>query len=174
MLTMLAPLLSLFGGTAFRLFIGNLFEGVKQLMDHKQELERMSLQDRLDQNLHTRTIEALKAQQEMGIKVVEAQSAAAADTADSQGFLETIKGINASTANFVATGKWWIDMWPDLIGSWNSAIRPTMAVVAIALWIMAVNKAGWVMTDWDKDLAGGIMGLFIGDRIHATRNRDVS
>lgn len=170
MIALLTPLLALFGGTAFRLFIGNAMDWFKQATDHKQELEKMRLQMEIDNNEHKLNMEAQTLQSQLGIKTIEAQSVAASALVDSSGFLETIKGINATSAMVFATGKWWIDMIPNLIAAFNQVIRPTMAAVAIWLWILAVYKAGWIMSDWDKELAAGIFGVFIGDRIHAKRN----
>ena len=47
-------------------------------------------------------------------------------------------------------------------------IRPAGATFCLAVWIAAVVKQGFVLNDWDRELMGLFLGVFVGARIHAT------
>lgn len=150
-LTALSGLFSFLGGSFFRMIWGEVSSYFNKLQDHQFEIERMNLQNTLDDANHTRTIEMLRLQSELGLKVVEAQSAANIG-------LEEAKAFTVAQANaFQRTGIFLVDLW-------NNVIRPACATVALVLWIYKLVHVQGVMDAWDLDLIGAIFGFFFADR----------
>lgn len=164
---MIASLLALLGGTAFRLFLGGVLDFFTKKADASTEMDKMRLQADLDDRAHKNKLEELGVAAQQGIQQVQVQGALASQAIVDNGWVETIKGINDTAAAIKPTGKWWIDVIPTLIMSFNQVIRPTLAAVAITLWFLSLYKAGFKLTDWDQGLVASVLGVFIGDRIHA-------
>ena len=77
------PVMSFFGGAAFRMIWGELSSWWTKKQDHAQEVELMRLQGELAAAQHARNLEAQRLQHELGIKVIEAQTAARWGTSSS-------------------------------------------------------------------------------------------
>lgn len=152
----MSAILSFLGGSAFRMVWGELANWFKKRQDHRQELEAIEQQARLDAQRHAQTIEAMKLQADLGIKTIEAKSDADQALSDAEAFRV------AMTAANTPTGIRWVD-------AWNGSIRPTAATIAIALWVLALNEAGWKMGEWDRELVGVILGFFFAHRVFAKK-----
>lgn len=148
---MLSALLSFLGGSVFRMIWGEASAFINKKQDHKHEVEMLKLQAELDDKAHQRTLEAQKAQAELGIKTIEAQAVAAVDKSEADAF-----GIAVSQA-FKPTGYSVVDIW-------NGIIRPCAATIALVLWVMKLIANKFVMDDWDRELGGAILGFFFADR----------
>lgn len=155
---MFAALLSFLGGSVFRMVWGEASAFLNKKQDHKHEIEMLKLQSELDDKAHQRTLEAQKAQAELGIKTIEAQAVAAVDKAEADAF-----GMAVAQA-FKPTGYSVVDIW-------NGIIRPCAATIALALWVMKLVANKFVMDDWDRELGGAVLGFFFADRSLGKRGK---
>jgi hypothetical protein len=144
-------LFSFLGGSVFRMIWGEVSAWYNKKQDHTFEIERMRLQSDLDAAQHQRTQEALRLQNELGIKLVEAKAEADVATAEASAFAKVMENA------FKPTGFAFVDIW-------NGVIRPSAATIALALWVLKLNQQGWKMDDWDVTLAGTVLGFFFADR----------
>jgi len=152
---MFTALLTFLGGATVRLALGHLFEALTKWQDQKAELERLRLQKEIDDAQHARQMESIRLQADMGVKVIEAQTVAHVTQADADAFIEAVKATGTRTG--VA-----------LIDAWNGSIRPALATLCIVLWGAKIVGAGFVLDEWDRELVGLALGVFVGGRIHAT------
>lgn len=155
---MLSALLSFLGGSVFRMVWGEASAFINKKQDHQHEVELLKLQSELDDKAHQRTLEAQRVQSELGIKIIEAQAAAAVDKADADAF-----GLAVAQA-FKPTGYGIVDIW-------NGIIRPCAATIALTLWVMKLATNGFVMDDWDRELGGAVLGFFFADRSLGKRGK---
>lgn len=148
---MLEAILSFLGGSVFRMIWGEVSAWYNKRQDHQFEIERMRLQNELDDRQHARAQEALRLQSELGIRTIEAKSEADVAVAEADAFTEAMRNA------FKPTGWAVVDVW-------NGVIRPAAATLALALWVAKLMAQGWKMDDWDIALAGMILGFFFADR----------
>ena len=116
---MISALLTFLGGTAMRLFLGHLFDFVTKWQDAKNEIVRLRLQGELDAAAHTRNLDAIRLQADLGVKVIEANTAAGVTLAEADAFVEAVRNTGRPT------GIQWVD-------AWNSSIRPLLVEKAEA------------------------------------------
>jgi hypothetical protein len=155
---MFSALFSFLGGAAFRMIWGEVSAWLNKRQDHKYEIERLRLEGEMDDKRHQREQDRIRLTAELGIKEIRVAGDVALEKAEADAFTEAVKGL------YKSTGVKWID-------AWNGSIRPTLASVAIALWMLALYKAGWIPNDWDRELMAGILGLYIADRTLAKRGK---
>lgn len=155
---MLSALISFFGGSVFRMLWGEISSLLKDGQDHKQEVERMRVQAEIDAAQHTRNLEAIRVQAELGVKTIQVQAEQNANSIELSAWADVVKSATATT------GIKFIDIW-------NGSIRPLLATIVICVWTLSLYRQGFVFTDWDRDLAGAILGIFIADRILVRRSR---
>jgi hypothetical protein len=148
---MLSALISFFGGSVFRMVWGEVSAWLTAKQQHAQDIESMKLKDMLDAAAHVRSLEAMKAQAELGVKTIEAQS-----TADA--FTQAVKDVGKST------GIVFIDIW-------NGSVRPALATAALIVICAEVIRNGWVLNDWDRELVGAILGVYVADRALVNRGK---
>lgn len=130
---------------------GEISAFINKRQDHKHEIEMLRLQAELDDKAHQRTLEAQKAQAELGIKTIEAQAIAAVGKSEADAF-----GMAVANA-FKPTGYSVVDIW-------NGIIRPCAATIALLLWVLKLYANKFVMDDWDRELGGAVLGFFFADR----------
>ena len=148
----MSALFSFLGGSVFRMLWGEISAFINKKQDHEHELEMLRLQADIEEANHKRTMEALAQQTALGIKVIEAKTEELVET-------ESAKAFTFAMANaFKPTGIVWVD-------AWNGTIRPLAASIALFLWVDALWVAGFVMSDWDKELVGVILGFFFASRV---------
>lgn len=150
---MLTTLISFFGGTAFRLIFGSVMDFFSKKQDHDNELKMVQLQSKLDAEKHTRDMESIRLQAELGIKEIQVSGDVAEQKAMADSFIEAVK------ATSIKTGVLWVD-------AWNGIIRPSGATVSLIAWIVAMGVAGFILNERDWALISAFLGVFIGDRIH--------
>lgn len=161
-------LLELLGGTAFRLLAGRFLDAWEAKSRHKQEMEFLTLQDKLQANASTRRMEEAVRYKEIGITELRVQGDVKIDELELTGWLSTINSIGETISKTIEAppvGKWWIDMWPKLVGVWNAAIRPALATIAIWCWLQSMWAMNFNLSEFDKSLISGVLGIFIGERI---------
>lgn len=152
---MFTALITFLGGATIRLFLGHLFDFITKWQDQKNELARLDLQGRLDAAQHTRNLEAIRVQAELGVKVIEAQAEAHVTQTEADAFVEAVKATGQRT------GVVWVDVW-------NGVIRPFLATVCIGLWITSLAERRFVLDEWDRALMSLALGIFVGGRIQST------
>jgi len=155
---MISALVSFFGGTAFRIIWGELSSWWTKRQDHSQELDRMRLQAQLEADAHQRNMESIKLQAELGVKVIEAQSAASLAGIETAAWSELV----GSTTRL--TGITFIDIW-------NQSVRPMLATLAIIVVVSQIISNGFMMSDWDRELFGAILGIYVADRSLSKRGK---
>lgn len=149
---MLSAILSFLGGGVFRAILGEVSAFLSRRQDHAQEMERMRLEAELAAQQHARNLESIRLQAELGVKTIQVQ-------ADADMGRDEVRGwAQAARDALRPTGVFFVDMW-------NGLIRPLCATIAVLLWVIALHAQGWVMTDWDRDLVGMILGFFFVSRI---------
>lgn len=148
---MLEALFSFLGGSVFRMIWGEVSAWYNKKQDHQFEIERMKMQNALDDRQHQRTQEALRLQNELGIKVIAAQGEADVATAEAEAFAKAMDNA------FKPSGYAFVDIW-------NGIVRPSAATIALGLWVLKLYSQGWKMDDWDVALVGMVLGFFFADR----------
>lgn len=148
---MITTLISFLGGSVFRMLWGEISAWLTKQQDHSQEIERMRLQGTLDAEQHARNLEAIKAQADAGVKVIEMQSSSNVKSIETDAWLEAVKGTTRSVGNA------WID-------AWNSVIRPAVATWAVVIITIHYANAGWVLDDNGWGLCGAALGIYLADR----------
>jgi hypothetical protein len=148
----MGALVSFLGGSIFRMIWGEVSSVYTKSQDHKIELEAMKLQDTLDANKSTRDLERLKTLSDLGIKELTIKSDADLQLKDADAFISAMATIN------VSTGINWVD-------AWNGIIRPCAATTAIAIWWLCLYTQNFVLTEWDKELVGVILGFYFAHRV---------
>lgn len=137
---------------------GEVTSFLNKQQDHKHELERMKLQNDLEDRSHQRTQEALRLQSELGIKTIEAQAASNVMTAEAEAFANAMKDA------FKPTGIHWVD-------AWNGIIRPAAATLALVLWAAKLVQQGFAMQAYDMEITGVVLGFFFADRSLGKRGK---
>jgi hypothetical protein len=148
---MIEALFSFLGGSVFRMIWGEVSAWYNKKQDHQFEIERMKMQNALDDRQHQRTQEALRLQNELGIKVIAAQGEADVATAEAEAFAKAMDNA------FKPSGYAFVDIW-------NGIVRPSAATIALGLWVLKLYSQGWKMDDWDVALVGMVLGFFFADR----------
>jgi hypothetical protein len=154
----MSALLTFLGGSAFRMVWGEVSAFIKNRQEHAQELEMIKIQADIEAAKHERLQEALKVQHSMGIQTIQVQAEADLSRIDAEGFYKAVESSNNPS------GVLWVD-------GWNAAIRPAAATIVILLWVLALNRAGFVMSDFDKELVCVILGFFFANRALAFRGK---
>lgn len=151
-------ILSFLGGNAFRLIFGEVMAFINKKQDHALELERMKLQGDLEAAQHVRNLEVIQVQANLGVKVIEAQRDADLDRADTAAWTDAVAAVGRST------GIKFLDIW-------NGSIRPALATLAMLVVVFEVAKNGFNLSDWDRELVGAILGIYVADRSLARRGK---
>lgn len=149
------PVMSFFGGAAFRMIWGELSSWWTKRQDHAQEIERMKLQGSLDAAQHERNLAAQRLQHELGLQVIEAQTVGAVTQREAEGFLEAVR------ATTIKVGVAWID-------GWNALMRPAIATWGVAMLTVQELSGmfGHAVTlgTVTENVACGAIGIFIAAR----------
>lgn len=154
---MLSALFSFLGGSVFRMIWGEVSSYLTARQSHKFEVERMRVQADLDAAQHQRTMEAIKLQADMGVKVIEAQAEAAVGETEAQGWLEAVKATGK------AIGVAWVD-------AWNAGIRPATATWALLMLTFGEFRLITV-SDNVVQIAGAALGIYLADRALLKRGK---
>jgi hypothetical protein len=156
--TVFSGLISFFGGSVFRMLWGEVSHWVTSNQDHKQELEKLKLQMDIDAAHHAQNLEAMKAQADLKVQVIEAQGAADVGKLDAQAFVSAVADIGKPTGI-------------QFVDAWNGLIRPILATEAIIIVAVEFVHSGFVMTAFIAELVGAILGMYVADRSLAHRGK---
>jgi hypothetical protein len=151
-------ILSFLGGNAFRLLFGEVFAYLNKRQEHKLEIERLELQGRLDAEQHSRNLEAIRLQADLGVKVIEAQRDAVLDQVEADAWAQAVTDVGKRT------GIRFLDIW-------NGSIRPALATAAMIAVLFEIARNGFLLTDWDRELIGAILGIYVADRHLSKRGK---
>lgn len=155
---MISALFSFFGGTAFRMIWGEISSWLTARQEHAQELARITLQEKVDAAAHLRNLESIRLQSELGVKTIQVQAEADLDKVENTAWA----GLVDSTARM--TGIRFLDIW-------NGAIRPWLATVAMCFILFEIVRNGWVLSEWDRELFGAVLGIYVADRSLSKRGK---
>lgn len=154
---MFTSLFTFLGCTAFRWLLGEVISVWKAKKEHEQELALLQLQHTQDRDRHQWQQDAIKAQADAGVRVIEAQSTAAQENLAAQAFNTAMEGLNAAMTR------------EDWVGKWNAAIRPWLATVAVlALVGNSIWPAHVTISAMFAEIIAAVLGLFCGGRIGRT------
>lgn len=155
---MISGLISFLGGSAFRLIWGEISAYFTKRQEHAQELERMRLQDELEKSRHERDMARLKLQSDLGVKEVQVAGDLAIGKTEVEAWLQAVRDVGKQTGI-------------KIIDVWNGVIRPLLATLAIAVVVGECIKNGFNLNDWDRELVGAILGIYVADRTLAKRGK---
>lgn len=155
---MFSALISFLGGSVFRMIWGEVSHWLTATQEHAHEIERMRLQGDLDAAAHARNLEAIKVQADLGVKTIQVQAQADLDRIEAGAWDRLVD----STTKL--TGISFIDVW-------NGVIRPLLATLAIFVVVAEIAQHGFVLSDWDRELVGAILGIYVADRSLAHRGK---
>jgi hypothetical protein len=155
---MFSALFSFLGGSVFRMIWGEVSAAWTKHQDHKHELEALKLQADLEKAKHDQEMERLKVSSELHIKEVEVIADAEVEKLDAEAFIVAQKTLNQPTGN-------------KIIDAWNGAIRPAAASTALLIWWFCLYTQGFVLTEWDKELVGVILGFYFAHRVFTSRGK---
>lgn len=155
---MFGALFSFLGGSVFRMIWGEVAGFVQKRQDHAHELEMMKVQAQLEDARAERQMAQIKQQSELGIKEVQIAGDLAIQKSEADAFLAAMQTATKPI------GIVWVD-------AWNGSIRPSAATIALAIWLFALIQAGFIPTDYDKDLIGVIIGFYFADRSLGKRGK---
>ena len=93
----------------------------------------------------------MRLQSELGLKVIEAQSAASTTDAENDAWLEAVRGVNQKSGLVIIDG-------------WNAAVRPAFATLIFIAMLFELYTLGWLLNDWYREFAGVVIGVYFADR----------
>lgn len=154
---MIAALISFFGGTAFRMIWGEISAFLTRRQDHSHELERLRLQAEMDAAQHTRNLEAIKVQADLGVKTIEVAARGEVDKTEATAWLEAVRATGARTGI-------------SIVDAWNAVIRPAGATWALAM--LTLNEFGaFAISESTAHVCFAFLGLFVADRALGKRGK---
>lgn len=151
----MGALFSFLGGSVFRMVWGELSQAWTKHQDQKHELESIKAQESVEAARAERELTKLKLLNDLGIKEIEVKTDADLQLKDADAFMEAMR-------NVAPTGIAWVD-------AWNGIIRPACATTAILIWWFCLYTQGFVLSEWDKELVGVILGFYFAHRTLANR-----
>lgn len=154
----MSALISFLGGSAFRMIWGEISSYFKAKQDQAFEIERMKLQGEQEAAQHQRMMESAKQQAELGIKTIEVQREADVARVEADAWLAAVRSVGTQT------GIKFLDIW-------NGSVRPLLATLAIGVVVAEIWRNGFVLNDWDRELVGAILGIYVADRSLAKRGK---
>jgi hypothetical protein len=154
----MGALLSFLGGSVFRMVWGEVAAFFTRRQEHAHEQETMRLQADLEAGRHERDMARIRLQADLKVQEVKVVGDMAIQGKEADAFVEAIKAAAKPIGIF-------------FVDAWNGSIRPAMATVALAVWVLTMYRAGFLPTEWDRELIAGILGFYIADRTLAKRGK---
>lgn len=148
---MISALISFLGGSVFRMVLGEVSAWMTAKQDHANELARLEFQEQLDAAQHARNMESIRLQNDLGVKIIQVQRDADMDHLEGAAWA----GLVGSTTKLTGLA---------LIDIWNGIIRPLLATLAIMVVVAEIMRNGFALSDWDRELVGAILGIYVADR----------
>lgn len=113
----MGAIVTFLGGAAFRLIWGSISDYFTAKQEAKNEIDKLTLQGKLDDMAHTREMEKMKLLSELNIKQIDVQSLADLEKIDATAFGQAAVEALKPTGNKV------VDVW-------NGIIRPAAATIS--------------------------------------------
>ena len=155
----MSALISFLGGSAFRMVWGELSAYFTRRQEQALEMARMELQGRLEGAQHTRSMEGIRVQAELGIKTIQVQADADTARVELDAWAQAVADVGKST------GIKFLDIA-------NGTVRPLLAYLAIFVIIAEIIFVqNFLLTEWDKDLVSAIIGIYLADRQLSKRGK---
>lgn len=154
----MSAMINFLGGSAFRMIWGEVSSFIDKRQEHKHEMERIKAQADIDATAHLRNMQQLKLQSELGIKEITVKAEAAVEEKEAEAWLAAMASADRPS------GVAWVD-------GWNKAIRPAAATIVLALWVSTMSARSFVVTPWDLELMGAVLGFFFADRSLGRRGK---
>jgi len=148
---MFTALISFLGGNAFRLIFGEIASYFSKKQEAELEIARLKVQGELDAAQHARNLEAIRVQAELGVKTIQVQAEAVLDKIETEAWAVAVADVGKKTGY-------------KILDIWNGSIRPLLATIAIFIVVFEFCKNGFAMSDWDQQLVGAILGIYVADR----------
>jgi len=148
---MLTSLIAFLGGSVFRMIWGELSSFITKRQDHAQEMDRMTLQGSLEAAQHSRNLEAIKVQADLGVKTIQVQSEADLNQIETGAWATLVAGTTKSIG--IA-----------FIDAWNGTIRPLVATWAIVVISIDMASKNWLLDENGWALASAALGIYLADR----------
>ena len=155
---MLITLLSFFGGSTFRMLWGEVSAWLTRQQDHAHELASMKLRAELEAARHTRDLERIKLQADLGVREVQVAGDIEIGKLEADAWLQAVRDVGQKT------GIVFLDVW-------NGSIRPLLATIAIVVIVAEVAQSGFVLSEWHQSIVSGILGIYIADRTLTRRGK---
>ena len=154
---MFSTLFSFLGGSVFRMVWGELSAWLTKKQDHNHELDRMHLQAELDAAQHSRNMESIRVQAELGVKTIAVQAEADIGKLEVEGWVAAVK------ATTIVTGIKFVD-------GWNATIRPGVATWAVLM--ISASEFEWIiLSEFAGSVASAALGIYLADRSLGKRGK---
>lgn len=155
---MFMALISFLGGNAFRLLFGEVVAFLNKKQDHQHEMELQRLQSEMEAARHERDMARIRLQSDLNVKEVQVVADAAISKTEAEAWAQAVADVGKQT------GIHWLDCW-------NGSVRPLLATLAIMVVVFEIVANGFVMDDWNRELIGAILGIYVADRSLAKRGK---
>ena len=143
--------LAFLGGSAFRMIWGEVSAAITKHQDHRHEMMRMEAQAKIDAAQHSRNLESLRLQHDLGVKEIRVQAEAYGEKIEDDAWLSVVQATSKSSG-----------FWP--VDAWNQGIRPAGATMALMMIFIEVVVAGCVIGPETRDVLYAFLGIYIADR----------
>ena len=137
---------------------GEVSDWLTARQDRKQEIERLRLQGELDGAAHTRNMESIRAQAELGVQTIRVQGEADLSRIDA-GVFGQAGELTGKQTGFA------------IVDIWNGIIRPALATECMLLWSLHLYRHNWTLDEQGGALVGAALGIFIADRTLLKRGK---
>jgi hypothetical protein len=161
----LTSILTMLASSGARMVFGEISSWWTKRQDHAQELDRMGLQMKLDQQAHENRMAMAKFEADNKVQIIRIQSEM--DVAKLGNDLQKLDAETWGQAVIQAmkpVGVWFVD-------AWNAAIRPAAATMSLLLWAHSIQVNKWVLVDQDWQIIFAVLGFFFADRTMAKRGK---
>jgi hypothetical protein len=148
---MITSLIAFLGGSVFRMLWGEFSSFLTKKQENAHELEMIRLQGTLATETHTRNLEAMKTQAELGIQIIREQASATGSVIETTAWLEAVKGTTQSIGI-------------RFIDAWNGIIRPLVATWSIILISIYYYQMGFILDENGWGICGAALGIYLADR----------
>ena len=148
---MIESLIAFLGGSVFRMVWGEASSYFSKSQEHNHELERMKIQADVDSAHHSRGMDMIRLQAELGVKTIQVQAESAISQIESEAWLSAVKSTTQSVGIF-------------FIDAWNGVIRPLVATWAIVVISIDMANKQWLLDENGWMLASAALGIYLADR----------
>jgi len=129
---------------------GEVSHWITAKIEHRQEVERMQLQEQFAAAQHARNQDAIKMQADIGEKIIRVQAEADLARLDVGAWAQAVTDVGKRT------GIRWLD-------AWNGSIRPSVATWAIIMMTLA-EFGVYTMSENAWSIAGAALGIYLAER----------